>query len=140
MSDTESQIISREVEVTLGAEELATKRARLVDLEARLETLNETRKKVKAEIDGIETAIIKGSELRAMPCREERDFRLGEKRIVRDDTEEVIERVALSGEERQVPIPEPKTTGRRKKMSKNGTPDEAPGDGEETTGSSPEAH
>jgi hypothetical protein len=122
MKDVESRIVSREVVVDLTADEMAAKRSAREHLRTRLESLNDKRKEVKTDLAAIEEAIITGTELRNMTCREELDYRLGEKRVIREDIDKVVERVALTAEERQVKIedaaPEVKTTGRRKKLGR----------------------
>jgi len=83
-------------------------------------------KELKKARRDLVTVCHKGKETRSVKCRTVRDYRLGELRTYRLDTDEVIEKRALSAGERQPKLPgvEAKPNGgrkpARKKKSNNG--------------------
>ena len=63
-------------------------------------------KMAEQDVNDLCDAINRKTERRQVECVETFDFRLGEVRIVRSDTKEIVERRAMTASERQVPLPE----------------------------------
>jgi len=62
-------------------------------------------KEHEAEISSLFERINTGWEMRSVPCREVKDFVTGSVVVFRDDTQELIEERAMTGEERQPALP-----------------------------------
>jgi hypothetical protein len=129
MSDIETIIIKRDVDVELSEVEKAALRESAC---AALDTVDELADRIKTLKAGAKEARAKakrGTETRMLECREEKDFRLGEVRVVRSDTGQIVETRAMTGDERQVKIngaaPVVPITGRTKKLGSKakGAPD-----------------
>lgn len=62
-------------------------------------------KEHEAEVNTLMEKINSGWEMRSVSCREVKDYNTGSVFIFRDDTHEMIEERAMTGEERQPPLP-----------------------------------
>ncbi len=108
--------ITRKLSVPLSAKE---KENAIKNLVAKMDLVEALEEEKKAMVDGFKAKITQakadimnarqlvrnGAEIRDVNCQEIRDYKAGQFRIIRMDTEEVVDERPLTKEERQTHIP-----------------------------------